>query len=137
MPVFSGHTGVTNVELLIYIFFFLWGEGTISVIYWETHFILLFVRVGIFWGGEGGDTEAGTTFGKISERPHYTHKPALLYNVTKLVVSPHSKFVKFKLPHPLIKTFWTTGAGQNPFTVSGRLILSSTVFISSDSYQFV
>ena len=30
MPVFSGHTGVTNVELLIY--FFLWGEGTISVI---------------------------------------------------------------------------------------------------------
>ena len=53
MPVFSGHTGVTNVELLIYIFF-LWGEGTISVIYWETHFILLFVRVGIFWGGGGG-----------------------------------------------------------------------------------
>ena len=52
MPVFSGHTGVTNVELLIYIF--LWGEGTISVIYWETHFILLFVRVGIFLWGEGG-----------------------------------------------------------------------------------
>ena len=56
MPVFSGHTGVTNVELLIYIF--LWGEGTISVIYWETHFILLFVRVGIFFflggGGVGG-----------------------------------------------------------------------------------
>ena len=124
---------------LIYIFFFLCGggggEGTISVIYWETHFILLFVRVGIFFwgggggGGGGGDTEVGT-FGKISERPHHTHKPALLYNVTKLVVSPHSKFVKFKLPHPLIKTFWTTGAGQNPFTVSGRLILSSTVFIS-------
>ena len=92
-----------------------------------------------FLGGRGGgvDTEAGTTFGKISERPHHTHKPALLYNVTKLVVSPHSKFVKLKLPHPLIKTFWTTGAGQNPFTVSGRLILSSTVFISSDSYQFV
>ena len=52
MPVFSGHTGVTNVELLIY-FFFLWGEGTISVIYWETQFIL-FVRVGIFLGGGGG-----------------------------------------------------------------------------------
>ena len=102
VPVFSGHTGVPNVELLIYIFF-CGGEGTISVIYWETQFILLFVRVGIFLGGRGGDTEV----------------------------------VKFKLPHPLIKTFWTTGAGQNPFTVSGRLILSSTVFISSDSYQFV
>ena len=135
VPVFSGHTGVTNVELLY--FFFFGGEGTISVIYWEIHFILLFVRVGIFWGG-GGIQRLGQHLAKFQRDPTTHTKPALLYNVTKLVVvSPHSKFVKFKLPHPLIKTFWTTGAGQNPFTVSGRLILSSTVFISSDSYQFV
>ena len=140
MPVFSGHTGVTNVELLMYFFFGGGGgEGTISVIYWETHFILLFVRVGIFfWGGGGGVIQRlGQHLAKFQRDPTTHTKPALLYNVTKLVVSPHSKFVKFKLPHPLIKTFWTTGAGQNPFTVSGRLILSSTVFISSDSYQFV
>ena len=136
MPVFSGHTGVTNVELLIYIFF-VGGGYNFSYILGNTLYIIICAGRHFLGGGEGGDTEVGTTIGKISERPHHTQKPALLYNVTKLVVSPHSKYVKFKLPHPLIKTFWTTGAGQNPFTVSGRLILSSTVFISSDSYQFV
>ena len=123
--------------MLINIFFFVGGGYNFSYILGNTLYIIICAGRHFFWGGGGGDTEFGTTFGKISERPHHTHKPALLYNVTKLVVSPHSKFVKFKLPHPLIKTFWTTGAGQTPFTVSGRLILSSTVFISSDSYQFV
>ena len=136
MPVFSGHTGVTNVELLIYFFFGGGGGGRVQIQLYTGNTLYIIICAGRHFLG-GRDTEVGTTFGKISERPHHTHKPALLYNVTKLVVSPHSKFVKFKLPHPLIKTFRTTGAGQNPFTVSGRLILSSTVFISSDSYQFV
>ena len=52
VPVFSGHTGVTNVELLIYIF--VCGGRVRFQLYTETHFILLFVRVGIFWGERGG-----------------------------------------------------------------------------------
>ena len=49
MPVFSGHTGVTNVELLIYIFFFV-GEGTISV----TLYIIICAGRHFFGGGGGG-----------------------------------------------------------------------------------
>ena len=70
VPVFSGHTGVTNVELLIY--FFLWGEGTISVIYWETHFILLFVRVGIFLGGDGVGYRGWDIWQNFRETPPHT-----------------------------------------------------------------
>ena len=53
MPVFSGHTGVTNVELLIYFFFFVGGGYNFSYILGNTIYIICAGRH-FFWGEGGG-----------------------------------------------------------------------------------
>ena len=74
MPVFSGHTGVTNVELLIY-FFFVGGGYNFSYILGNTLYIIICAGRH-FLGGEGGIQRLGQHLAKFQRDPTtHTNQP--------------------------------------------------------------
>ena len=72
MPVFSGHTGVTNVELLIYFFFFVGGGYNFSYILRNTLYIIICAGRHFFGGRGGGYRGWDNIWQNFRETPPHT-----------------------------------------------------------------